>query len=228
MVWKPSTFAYSSANFFITCKARTIEWRGHGLKIHIPDNSLAPSVHSFVRTQLEVHMHTFDMDAFENPHYSLPTRYPGYSYVPVSLLYSIRMGMGKLCKPVTIEFQHCLDLSKSDNLRISDLESSIIIGTKSKFDLVILRSADVTNYFEPVDDAVFDRRTRYGKVTVPKLDGNQEYDDFSWFIIALRRIFLPTTIRYKAHVYTSKSAMKMYFIVTMALEPCTTVGYYNT
>ena len=120
------------------------------------------------------------------------------------------MGVGKLCRPVTIEFQHCLDIS--DAVHVSDL--------------VILRAAKVKEYFEPINDAVFDRRTGYGKVIVPKsLTGNEEYDNFSWFIIALRRIFLPNTIQYKAHVYISKTNnMKMYFIVTMALEPCTTVG----
>ena len=116
------------------------------------------------------------------------------------------MGAGKLCRPVTIEFQHCLDIA--DTVHISDL--------------VILRAADVTEYFEPIDDAVFDR-SGYGKVIVPK-NGSQEYDKFSWFIVALRLVLLPNTIQYKAHVYISKRTKKIYFIVTMALEPCTTVG----
>ena len=196
--WKPST-AYSSASFFITNKASTIEWKGYGLKIHISDNSLAPSLDPSIHAQLEVHAHTFTNVGkwYRDSDY--------LAYFPVSSLYSLQMGAGKLCKPVTIEFQHCLDTT--DAVHVSDL--------------VILRAANVTEYFEPVDDAVFDE-SGYGKVIIPK-DGSQEYKNFSWFIVALRRIFLPNTIRYKAHVYTSKKNMKMYFIVTMALEPCTTV-----
>ena len=166
ILWMPS-LPYSSASFFITNKASTIEWKGHGLKIHIPDNSLAPSLHPFIHTQLEVHTHTFmnDVKWYRD---SMPMGYPGY--MPVSALYSIEIGAGRLCKPVTIEFQHCLDIS----------------DTKHISDLVILRAADVTKYFEPIDNVVFDRRSGYGKVTVPKLNGNQEYDNFSWFIVALR------------------------------------------
>ena len=197
-LWKPSTPAYSSASFFVTNKASTIEWKGHGLKIHIPDSSLAPSlVPRSSHAQLKVDVHTLASEL-------------GSGCVPVSSLYSVRMGAGKLCKPVTIEFQHCLDVS--DAVHISEL--------------VILRAADVTKDFEPIDGAVFDRETGCGKVTVPRLnDINQEYDDFSWFVVALRRLFLPSTICYKARVYmyTSKGTTKMYFIVTMALEMCTTV-----
>ena len=159
--WKPSA-PYSSASSIITNKASTIEWKGHGLKIHISDNSLAPSLDPSIRARLDVHTHTFAND-------SKPL---AIGYVPVSSLYSIQMGAGKLCRPVTIEFQHCLD--------ISDMDVS---------DLVILRAADVTECFEPIDDAVFDRRTdhKYGEVIVLKLlNGNEEYDNFSWFIVALR------------------------------------------
>ena len=199
-IWKPSTPAYSSARFDITSKASSIVWNGHGLKIHIPKNSLPPSlVPPSSHAQLKVDVHTLASEL----------RYIGSpGYVPVSSLYSMRMGAGKLCKPVTIEFQHCLDISYA--VHISDF--------------VILRATDESEFFEPVLDAVFDRGTGYGKITVPRLhDSNLEYDDFSWFIVALRRIFLPRTIRYKAQVYTTKGTTKMYFIVTMALELCTTV-----
>lgn len=183
-------------------QAITIEWKGHGLKIHVPDNSLALSLDPSIHAQLEVHAHTF---AFANDgKWYRDSDYLGY--IPISSLYSIQMGAGKLCRPVTIEFQHCLDVS--DAVHNSDL--------------AILRAADVTEHFEPIDDAVFDK-SGYGKVNVPK-NVSQEYDNFSSFIVALRRIFLPNTIRYKAYVYTSKKNMKMYFIVTMALETCTTVG----
>ena len=202
-LWKPSS-AYSTASFLITNKASTIEWKGHGLKIHIPDNSLATSLDPSICARLDVHTHTFAK--FNDGKWYRDSDYLGY--FPVSSLYSIQMGAGKLCRPVTIEFQHCLDIS--DAVHISDL--------------VILRAADVLEYFEPLDDAVFDR-SGYGKVIIPKsLDGNQEYDKFSWFIVALRRVLLPNTIRYKAHLYISKRTKKIYFIVMMALEPCTTVS----
>lgn len=199
-VWKPSTPAHSSTSFLITSKATTIEWKGYGLKIHISDNSLAPSLPLTTRTRLEVYAHTLANDVKWY-------QYLG-GYIPVSGLYSIQMRTGKLCKPVTIEFQNCLGSLSDHDIDISDL--------------AILRAADVTEHFEPIDDTVFDRGSGYGKITVPKLDGiNQEYDDFSWFIVALRQFFLPNTIHYIAHVYTSK--MKICFIVTMALELCTTV-----
>ena len=205
-VWKPSGIPYSSASFFTTNEATTIEWKGHGLKIRIPDNSRPTSLSQFTPTLLKVHTHTFanEVQQYHDP-MGIILLYPD-EYMPASTLYSIQIEAGKLCKPVTIEFQHCLG-------------SFIDIS-----DLVILRAPDVSKHFEPIEDAVFDRETGYGKITVPKLDGiNQEYDDFSWFIVALRRLFFPSTIRYKAHVYTSKITMKMYFIITMALELCTTV-----
>ena len=130
--------------------------------------------------------------------------------VPVSTLYSIKIGAGKLYKPVTIEFQHCSLTSTGTSDNISDL--------------MILRAADETKYFEPINDAVFDKESQCGKITVPKLNGNQEYDDFSWFIVALRRLFLPNTIHYKGHVYISKTILKMCFIITMAIEPCTMIS----
>ena len=203
--WKPST-AYSSASFFITNEASAIEWKGHGLKIHIPDNSLSPSasLDPSVRARLDMQMHVF---AFANDgKWYRDLDHMHLEYTPVSSLYSLQIGVGKLCRPVTIEFQHCLDIS--DAVHISDL--------------VVLRAADVTEHFEPINDAVFDR-SGYGKVIIPK-NVSQEYDNFSSFIVALRRMFLPNTIRYQAYVYTSKNNMKMYFIVTMALETCTTVG----
>ena len=205
-VWKPSGIPYSSASFFTTNEATTIEWKGHGLKIRIPDNSRPTSLSQTTPTLLKVHTHTFanEVQQYHDP-MGIILLYPD-EYMPVSTLYSIQIEGGKLCKPVTIEFQHCLDTF----IDISDL--------------VILRAPDVSKHFEPIEDAVFDRGTGYGKITVPKLDGiNQEYDDFSWFIVALRRLFFPSTICYKAHVYTSKITMKMYFIITMALELCTTV-----
>ena len=208
-VWKPSGAPYSSASFFITNKATTIEWKGHGLKIHIPENSLPPSL-SFTPVQLEIHAHTFmnDVTKWYHDPMGIILLYPDM-YMPISTLYSIQMGAGKLCKPVTFEFQHCCGAFSND------FDTS---------DLVILRAPNASKHFKPIEDAVFDRGTGYGKITVPKLNCiNQEYNDFSWFMVALRRLFFPRTICYKAHVYTSKITMKMYFIVTMALELCTTV-----
>ena len=191
-VWAPST-PYCCASFDVTNKATTIEWDGYGLKIHVLDDSI-PYYLTLVRLDVSVHV-------FENRE-SLPLSVGDHAD-PVSALYSIKVGTGKLCKPVTIEIQHC--------------SSQHIIK-----EAMILRAGSDREHFTPIGDAVFDHK--YGKVTVPtEFSEGQEYNDFSWFIIALRRVFFPYTIHYKAQVYISKENLKMHFIVTMAIDPCTTV-----
>ena len=198
-MWIPST-PYCSASFDVTNESTTIKWKGYGLKIQVLDDSI-PRYLSMAR--LDVSVHVF------NNRDRLPLSAGDRSNQhPISALYSIKVGRGKLCKPVTIEIQHC--------------NSSLYIP-----ELTLLRATNEREYFKPVKDAVFDRRTNYVRVTVPKLDFNEskEYDDFSWFVIALRRVLFPYTIHYKAHVYISKTTLKMHFVVMMAIDSCSTVRW---
>ena len=205
-LWVPST-PHSSASFIVTNKASTIEWKGYGLKFHVLDDSIPHYLAKPAR--LDVSFHGFkNRDSLP---LSVDDQYH-HTYHPISALYSVKVGSGKLCKPVTIEIQHCFSVySDSPRLRMD-----------------ILRAASEDEYFKPIEDAVFDQRTNYGRVTVPCNDKNQEYDDFSWFIIALRQFLLPGTIHYTAQVYISKTTMKMHFIITMAIDPCTTVHWCRT
>ena len=200
-LWVPST-PYSSASFVVTNKTSTIEWKGHGLKIHVLDDSIPLYL---TEARLDVSVHGFkyiDSLPLSADDWSSSKDNPAH---PVSALYSINVGSGKLCKPVTIEIQHCLP--------------RVIIPHS-----MILRAASEKECFKPIiEDVVFDLRANYGRVTAPCNNKNQEYDDFSWFIIALRQLLLPNTIHYKAQVYISKTTMKMHFIITMAIDPCTTV-----
>ena len=195
-----SSRAYGCANFDVTNRATTIEWKGHGLKIQILDDSIP---HYITTARLNVSVHCVC-----HPLYlPVPQRLDiDRDYQPVSVLYSIKVDSGKLCKPVTIEIQHCSSLTAES--------------------LTLLRASNEREDFRPVADAVFDRRTNYGRVIVPKLNfvKDQEYDDFCWFIIAIRQVFFPNTIYYRAQVYISKTTMMMHFIVTMALDPCSTVS----
>ena len=200
-LWVPST-PYSSASFVVTSKANTIEWKGYGLKIHVLDDSIPLHL---TEARLNVSVHGLkNRDSLPLAASDLSSK-DNHAH-PASALYSIKVGSGKLCKPVTIEIQHCL--------------SSMHMPHS-----MILRAASGKKCFIPIKDAVFNLRTNYGRVTVPKskFNENEEYDDFSWFIIALRRLLLPNTIHYKAQVYISKETLKMHFIITMAIDPCTTV-----
>ena len=178
----------------MTSKATSIEWKGYGIKIQILDDS--------VRTTARLDMSVHRIINFQS--YLRVPRYP-HRYRPVSALYSIKVGSGKLCKPVTIEIQH----------------SSLAAER-----LTLLRASNEKEYFRTVADAVFDQRTNCGRVIVPKLDfvEDKEYDDFSWFVIAIRRLLFGNTIHYKAQVYISKTTMMMHFIITMALDLCSTVS----
>jgi hypothetical protein len=194
-----SSLPYGYSSFEVTNRATTIEWKGYGLKIQILDDSIPPYI---TTARLDVSVHYIS-----NPLY-LPV--PAHrEYWPVSALYSIKVGSGKLCKPVTIEIQHC---------------SNPISWTSEN--ITLLRASSEREYFRPVAGAMFNRRTKCGRVIVPKLDfvEDQEYDDFSWFIIAIRWVFFRDTIYYKAQVYISKRTMMMHFIVIMALDLCSTVS----
>ena len=196
-IWTSSR-AYGCASFDVTNRATTIKWQGYGLKIQILDESI-PQYITTARLDVSVHY-------ISSPSYLPgPVSHDDYDYWPVSALYSIKVGSGKLCKPITIEIQHCSRLHEIS---------------------ILLRASSEREPFRPVIGAVFDPKTNYSKVIVPKLDfvEDQEYDDFSWFIIAIRRFLFRNTIHYKAQVYISKTTMMMHFIITMALDPCSTVS----
>ena len=159
---------YGCASFDVTNKATTIEWKGYGLKIQILDDSIP---HYLTVARLDVSVHYFNNQEY------LPI--PRGHRDPISALYSIKVGSGKLCKPVTIEIQHCHMLST--------LASEIPFSLP---EMTLLRASNEREYFRPVMDVVFDQRTNCGRVTVPKLD-QEEYNDFSWFIIAIRWVFFP-------------------------------------
>jgi hypothetical protein len=156
---------YGCANFDVTSKATTIEWKGYGLKIQILDNSI-PHYSTTARLDVSVrYIYTMNNLLY------LPVPqhvHDYYGHRPVSALYSIKVGSGKLCKPVTIEIQHC--------------------SSPIPEQLTLLRASNEREHFRPVADAVFDQKTNCGRVIVPKLYfiEDQKYDDFSWFVIAIR------------------------------------------
>ena len=203
-LWQPSwtsSRACGCASFDVTNRATTIEWKGYGLNIQILDNSI-PQYNIITTTRLDVSVHYVSSPSH------LPVAHDHLDHWPVSALYSIKVGSGKLCKPVTIEIQHC--------------------SSQASEQLTFLRASNENHRFRSVADAMFDQRT-CGKVIVPRLDfvEDQEYDDFSWFIIAIRRLLFRNTIHYKAQVYISKTTMMMHFIVTMALDMCSTVSCFQ-
>ena len=195
-----SSGPYGCASFGVTSKPTTIEWKG--LKIQILDDSIP---HYVTTARVDVSIHYINSPLY----LPVPQHVDDYyGHRPVSALYSIKVGSGKLCKPVTIEIQHCSSSPAPEQL-------------------TLLRASNEREHFRPVADAVFDQRTNCGRVIVPKLDflkDHQEYDDFSWFVIAIRWLFFRNTIYYKAQVYISKTAMMMHFIITMALDLCSTVS----
>lgn len=205
-LWVPST-PYSSANFIITNKASTIKWEGYGLKIHVPDDSIPLNL---TTARLDVSVHGFTESGDNQALCTSWLSCDDYAN-PVSALYSLRVGSGKLCRPITTEIQHGSNIFQGSHLKI-------------------LRAGSENENFQPVKGTAFNCGTNYGRVTVPEsiAGENPEYDDFSWFIVVLRRVFFPNTIHYKAQVYISKPTLKMHFIVTMAIDLCTTVSKRNS
>ena len=193
---------YNEKNFTITSEAKVYEWKGYGLIISVPKNSV--SLHHTSAT-LDVKVCLF-LDL------TVRTEY-GSLDQPVSALYSITVGEGMLCKPITLEIQHCASTKSS-----------------TKQGLVkFLRSANKYEPFKTIENATFQSKSQYGKVTVPHAHQlktiSEEYEDLSRFMIVLRQRFLPGSIHYKAQVYISRSSDKvMHFIIIMALDVCTSVS----
>ena len=129
----------------MTSKATTLEWKGYGLKTQILDDSIP---HHITTARLDVSVHYIN-----SPKSYLPVPRDRRDHWPVSALYSIKVGSGKLCKPVTIEIQHCSNML---------------------YQLTFLRACNEKEYFRQVPGAVFDQSNNYGKVVVPKFE-DQEY-----------------------------------------------------
>ena len=184
-------------NFTITSEAKVYEWKGYGLIISVPSNCI-PLRHTSATLDVKVGLF------LDLPH----TEYD-FLDQPVSALYSITVGEGKLCKPITLEIQHCAATESTKQGLV-------------KF----LRSADKYEPFNAIENAAFQHKSQYGKVTVPQLKTDpEEYYDLSRFMIVLRQQFLPGSIHYKAQVYISRNNNKvMHFIIIMALDVCTSVS----
>ena len=191
---------HTEESFTITSEAKVFEWKGYGLIVHVPENCLP---HSLTSARLDVKICSMYL------HVEHRTLRPDQ---PVSALYSVTVGEGRLCKPITLQIQHCAS-TKSIPQRMVNF----------------LRSTDEDQPFNPI---LFAHESgQYCKVTVPQAQSETpslaEYDDFSWFMIVLRHVFLPGSIHYTAQVYIKCTDKVMHFIVTMALDVCTSVGGYQ-
>ena len=99
-IFKP----YGHKSFNITNEAKRYEWKGYGITVYVPDRCLSQNVTS---ARLDLKVCTFlnqqtipllgiDQDEISN-------------FQPMSALYSVTVGEGRLCKPVILEIQHCLE-----------------------------------------------------------------------------------------------------------------------
>ena len=90
----------------VTNEEQHILWEEYGLRLHIPSNSL-PEDCSRYELKIDV---------------GLPEEFelPGGDGTIVSAVYSFSHGLGdkKLCRPVTLEMQHCAASTALDNLSI--------------------------------------------------------------------------------------------------------------
>ena len=201
--WKHSK-PYGEGSFTVTNKATIFEWKGHGLKVHVSDNCIFQNVNT---ARLDFKVCTFQQ---------LKTVPGASSCIPVSALYSVTVGEGRLCKPVTFEIQHC-----------AESETCASIANDDAY-VMLLHAVDSHQDFKAIKGDRFECDSLYGKAVLPELEAEfHNYQDFSWLLIVLKQHFLPGSIRYKAQVYmstTSTQPITMHFIVTMALDCCTTVG----
>ena len=85
----------------VTNKAMTFQWKDHGFKLHVPENSLPKGVSEYL-----INIKVSLAGQFELP--------KGYELV--SAVYWVKTP-GKFAKPVTIKVQHCANFSNPTQLR---------------------------------------------------------------------------------------------------------------
>ena len=84
----------------VTNKAMSFQWKDHGLKLHIPENTLPKGVSKY----------SINIKASLSGQFELPK-----GYELVSAVYWVKTS-GKFTKPVTIEVQHCANFNKPTQL----------------------------------------------------------------------------------------------------------------
>ena len=84
----------------LTNEGMNFQWKDHGFKLHIPENSLPE----------EVSEHSINIKASLAGQFELPN-----GYEPVSAVYWLATP-GEFTKPVTIEVQHCANFSNPSQL----------------------------------------------------------------------------------------------------------------
>ena len=191
VVWKHSEpFAKNELTIAADVQLRIYKWKGCGLKVHVPGYTDSPPA------SLDVKMCTFVN------HEKIPVvgNLAHDLYEPVSTLYSVKVGKGRLQKQITLEIQHCAP---------SDIDDG---------DLVFLHAHNECEGFKPMECVV---KKNSAQVRLQPIG-----QDFSWFIVVVHR-YLFRNIQYKAQVYIKSTDRTMYFVITMALDACTMVGIHS-
>ena len=116
---------------------------------------------------------------------------------PVSVLYSVKVHSGRLLDKIGLEIQHCAQ-DKSSNVKF-------------------LHAHDESEHFKEMP------YTNNEGSSLIKIGPKSE--DFSWFIVAIRRYFV-RHLDYTAYSFITPKSLTEFtlsFVITMAIDPCTTV-----
>lgn len=205
---------YGEEHITITNEAQVYEWKGYGLSVNIPDNCLACNLSS---ARLDLKVSTI-INCREQPISSVASVH--IDHEPISAIYSIDIGEGRLCKPIILRLQHCLESIVDD------------YSGGHNDELLIFHAHDENTPFQPIKTASFDQSSSYGTVSVPTDEFHaRDYHNLSSFFVAIRLLFWRRR-DYKALVFKSvckppNMSITMHFVITAALDACTSVSFTN-
>ena len=131
-------------DFTVLTQGGSFEWKGYGLRLHIPDGSLPPGVRecrTVIRASLSGQFQLPENSALLSPVFWISVPY-------------------KFMKPVILEIQHCA--LRGDEAVLSDL--SFVSARCSQRDLPYK--------FRQVDGGVFTTHSSYGSIQLSHFSGN--------------------------------------------------------
>ena len=132
------------AEFIVPTKGLSFEWRGYGLRLHIPKGSLPPGI-----GECRINIRVSLSGQFQLPEDSALFSPVFWISVPC-----------KFSKPVTLEIQHCA--LREDEMVLSDLS---FVSAKCS-------QRDLPYRFRQVDGGVFTTHSSYGSIQLSHFSGN--------------------------------------------------------
>ena len=131
----PGTDTVGETRLIISEKSY-FEWKGYGLKLHIPENVLPQ----------EVDQCTLNIRALRSGQFELPPE-----HILASAVYQIKASV-KLARPVILEIQHCCSFENSDSTSLC----FVVARTKS----------ELPYKFQKLEGGIFSSNYSYGSISL--------------------------------------------------------------